>query len=93
MTLAFPFAPKYVMTSEHPIPDFCPQPLPQFIASSMVSIPVRPDECPDEVADRLRQWCIENCHGRWKPLERWTRSAVRIEFENLTDATLFQLAH
>jgi hypothetical protein len=85
--------PKYVMAAYSPIGQrICPQPQPQLTTPSIVSIPVRA-ECPEEKADRLRQWCIANCQRRWKPLERWTRSAVRFEFESLTDALLFRLSH
>lgn len=85
------------MKIPHPLADLCNRirtaPQPSFNAPLTVTIPIYPSECPEEKADRLRKWCAQNCVGRWRPLERWTKGAVRIEFEDHTDALLFRLSH
>jgi len=64
-----------------------------FTPALTVSIPLRPHECREERADNLRKWCAANCVGRWRPMERWTHDAVRIEFESLTDVMAFRSAN
>ena len=85
------------MENTHPLADLCrrirPAPQPPFNAPITISKSIRPGECPEEKADRLRKWCAENRVGRWRPLERWKKGAVRIEFEDHTDALLFRLSH
>lgn len=58
----------------------------------VVSIPIPANRCREEMADTMRLWCFYNCTGAWRPLERWTPTAVRIAFESEIDATLFRLA-
>lgn len=85
------------MINTHPLADLCrrirPAPEPTFNASIIVTKPISPGECPEERADRLRRWCAENCVGRWRPLERWKKGAVRIEFEDHTDALWYWLSN
>ena len=64
-----------------------------FSIREVVSIPIPPGQCRDQLADQLRQWCNANCEGRFDPLERWTETAIRIGFESPVDAILFRLAH
>ena len=83
------------MINIHPVDDHCSRihvtTQPPFTDPMSVSKPIRPGECREERADRLRRWCSENCLGRWQPLERWTEDSVRIEFEDHIDALLYWL--
>lgn len=85
------------MTITHPFADLCrrirPAAQPSFFGPTTISLPIRPGECREERADRLRRWCAENCVGRWRPLERWKKGAVRIEFEDHTDALWYLLSN
>lgn len=85
------------MTTTHPLADLCRRICAAlqapFNGSVTISKPIRPGACPEERADRLRQWCAENCVGRWRPLERWKKGAVRIEFEDRTDALWYWLSN
>ena len=63
-----------------------------FTAAHIVEINLASGDCPETVADNARQWCGQNCHGRWKPVERWTARSVRIAFEDIADAVMFRLS-
>lgn len=95
--LRSPVRTKYRMRTPHPLADLFarirPAPDALFETAKKISILISPGECPEEKADRLRHWCGANCVGRWRPLERWTNGAVRIEFEHLTDAMICRLAN
>lgn len=81
---------------QHPIPKAIRAALAQrlpsdFEIAATIAIPLQAGECPETRADDLRQWCHANCVDRWKPIERWTKDAVRIGFEKESDAMLFRL--
>ena len=85
------------MKKEHPLADLLrrvrPQPQPPFVVAETISLPVGPNECREAKADRSRQWCHANCKGRWRPMGRGNNGAVRIEFEDPTDAIWFWLSN
>lgn len=80
---------------QHPLAALCQRVLAtiavrSFNPTEVISVPLAPDECREERADRLRQWCWENCQGQWRPAARWTSGAVEIEFEFANDAKRFR---
>ena len=79
----------------HPLAALCQRaratlPVRTFDPIEVISVPLAPDECREDRADQLRQWCWENCVGQWRPLERSTEKAVRIEFVSANDAERFR---
>lgn len=58
----------------------------------MTAIPISAGQCREKLGDDARLWCFYNCTEAWRPLERWTPTAVRIAFQSEVDATLFRLA-
>lgn len=67
-------------------------PVQNQVLSYLTAIPIAAGQCREKLADEARLWCFYNCTGAWRPLERWTPTAVRIAFESQDDATLFRLA-
>lgn len=63
-----------------------------FNLTKVVSLPLARNDCREDVADRARRWCIENCEAQWRPVERHRKGQVRIGFESIEDAVRFRLA-
>lgn len=77
---------------EHPIKALVQRIRPSsapFNPTMVVGLWLSLDDCREEVADRARRWCAENCEAPWQPVERWSDRAVRIGFESATDALAF----
>jgi hypothetical protein len=83
---------------KHPLADLCQRvtaKLPErpFAPAITMTIPLQPGQCPETLADDLRQWCAQNCKGgRWRPVGRFGPMGIEIAFECAIDATEFRLS-
>lgn len=68
--------------------------LDDFAPAITMTIPLQPGQCPETLADDLRQWCAQNCKGgRWRPVGRFGPMGIEIAFECAIDAMKFRLSH